>query len=244
MTDKLAIDGGTPIRAERLAFFQVSYGDDERREVLEVFESGAFGSVYPEAHKVVEFEEAFAEFAGARHAVAFSSGTTAQHASLIAAGVGPGDEVIVPPLTFASTAYTVLLAGATPVFADVDDATICLDPERVAAAVTPRTRAVVPVHWFGYPTEMDPLMSIADEHGLTVIEDCAHAYGTVYRGRKAGTIGAMACWSLQQSKVLTAAGEGGAGIKVATGLMPVGIVGNIVRHWGVFQAVNRSRRTW
>ncbi len=209
MAEKLAIDGGLPVRSDRLPFFKVTYGYPELRGVIDVFESGVFGSVYPDAHKVLEFEAAFAEFAGARHAVAFSSGTTAQHASLIAAGVGPGDEVIVPPLTFSSTAYTVLLAGATPVFADVDDATICLDPERVASAVTPRTRAVVPVHWFGYPVEMDELGSVSGTHGLTVIEDCAHAYGTVYRDRRAGTIGAMACWSLQQSKVLTAAGEGG-----------------------------------
>ena len=141
--------------------------------------------------------------------MAFNSGTTAQHASLVAAGVGPGDEVVVPPLTFASTAYTVFMVGATPVFADVEDDTITLDPSRVAEAITPRTRAVAPVHWFGCPAAMDELLALAKEHGLAVIEDCAHANGAVYRGRKAGTIGDMSCWSLQQSKVLTAAGEGG-----------------------------------
>ncbi len=206
---RLAIDGGPPVRAEKLPFFRVSYGAEERDEVLDVFERGVFGSVYSEAVKVRALEAAFAEYVGTRHAVAFSSGTTAQHASLVAAGVGPGDEVIVPPLTFASTAYTVLMVGATPVFADVDDETITLDPKRVADAVTSRTRAIVPVHWFGLPAAMDELAEVAKGRDIVVVEDCAHAYGTVYRGRKAGTIGAMSCWSMQQSKVLTSAGEGG-----------------------------------
>ena len=207
--NRLAIDGGAPVRAERLPFFRVSYGHEEREEVLDVFERGVFGSVYPDAVKVRALEEAFAEYVGTAHAVAFSSGTTAQHASLVAAGVGPGDEVIVPPLTFASTAYTVLMVGATPVFADVDDETITLDPKHVAEAVTSRTRVIVPVHWFGVPAAMDELMEVAAARDIVVIEDCAHAYGTAYRGRKAGTIGTMSCWSMQQSKVLTSAGEGG-----------------------------------
>ncbi|MBI5877298.1 MAG: DegT/DnrJ/EryC1/StrS family aminotransferase [Chloroflexi bacterium] len=209
MSDRLSIDGGTPVRSAPLPFIRASYGYEELREVLDVFESGVFCSVYPDAPKVRALEAAFAAYAGAKHAVAFNSGTTAQHASLVAAGVGPGDEVIVPPLTFASTAYTVLMVGATPVFSDVDDNTISLDPECVAERITPRTRAIVPVHWFGHPVAMDELMGLAGAHGLTVIEDCSHAFGTVYRGRKAGTIGAMACWSLQESKILTAAGEGG-----------------------------------
>lgn len=207
--NRLAIDDGAPVRAERLPFFRVSYGHEEREEVLDVFERGVFGSVYPDAVKVRALEEAFAEYVGTAHAVAFSSGTTAQHASLVAAGVGPGDEVIVPPLTFASTAYTVLMVGATPVFADVDDETITLDPKHVAEAVTSRTRVIVPVHWFGVPAAMDELMEVAAARDIVVIEDCAHAYGTAYRGRKAGTIGTMSCWSMQQSKVLTSAGEGG-----------------------------------
>jgi dTDP-4-amino-4,6-dideoxygalactose transaminase len=174
-----------------------------------VFEAGIFCSVYPEAGKVRALEEAFAEYVGVKHAVAFSSGTTAQHAALVAAGVGPDDEVIVPPLTFASTAYTVLLTGATPVFADVDDNTITLDSESAASVVTDRTRAIVPVHWFGHPAAMEDLLALGEASEVTVIEDCAHAYGTTYRGRKAGTMGRMACWSMQESKVLTAAGEGG-----------------------------------
>jgi dTDP-4-amino-4,6-dideoxygalactose transaminase len=209
MSDTLAIDGGSPVRDESLPFTKISYGYEELREVLDVFESGTFCSVMPTARKVPAFEEAFAEYVGTRYAVAFSSGTTAQHASLVAAGVGPGDEVIVPPLTFASTAYTVFMVGATPVFADVDDDTITLDPARVIDATTERTRAIVPVHWFGHPAAMNAIMEHADRNNIAVIEDCAHAYGARYQGRNIGTIGAMSCWSLQQSKILTAAGEGG-----------------------------------
>ncbi len=209
MTEKLAIDGGTSVRKEKLATWQVNYGYEELKEVLEVFENGIFCSIDPAAPKVPALEKAFAEYVGCEFALAFSSGTTAQHASLVAAGVGSGDEVIVPPLAFASTAYTVFMVGATPVFADVDDNSITLDPARVAEAITPRTKAIVPVHWFGHPAAMDEIMALAREHDLTVIEDCAHGYGAVYKGSNAGTIGAMACWSLQETKVLTAAGEGG-----------------------------------
>ena len=210
MTEKLAIDGGTPVRDEILPTFKASYGYEELREILEVFDNGVFCDLRPGSSKVPAFEEAFADYVGTKYAVAFNSGTTAQHASLVAAGVGSGDEVIVPPLTFASTAYTVYMVGATPIFADVDNNSINLDPKRVAEAITPRTRAVVPVHWFGHPAAMDEMLDLARTHNLAVIEDCAHGYGAAYKGQRVGTIGAMSCWSLQESKVLTAAGEGGA----------------------------------
>ena len=113
-----------------------------------------------------------------------------------------------PPLTFASTAYTAFMVGATPVFADVDDNSITLDPRRVAEAITPRTRAIVPVHWFGFPAAMDEMLEMAGEHGITVIEDCAHANGTVYKGRNAGTIGAMGCWSSAGDKGYDRGGRG------------------------------------
>lgn len=208
-SQRLAVDGGIPVRQKPLPLLKPSYGYDELQEIISVFERGVFCSVYPTACKVNALETAFAEMIGVKHAVAFSSGTTAQHASLAAIGIEPGDEVIVPPLTFISTAYTVLMQGGTVVFADVDEGTFNLDPAMVQEKITSRTRAVVPVHWFGHPVDMDPILALAQEHGLTVIEDCAHAYGTEYRGRKAGTMGAMACWSMQESKVITAAGEGG-----------------------------------
>jgi len=209
MADKLAIDGGTPVRGGILPTWKVNYGYEELQEILEVFDNGLFCSINPDAPKVPALEKAFAEYVGCEYALAFSSGTTAQHASMVAAGVGSGDEVIVPPLAFASTAYTVFMVEATPVFADVDDNSITLDPQSVADAITPKTKAIVPVHWFGHPAAMDELLALAKEHNLTVIEDCAHGYGAVYKGQAAGTIGAMACWSLQETKVLTAAGEGG-----------------------------------
>ena len=209
MTDKLALDAGTPVRTELLPLIRVSFDDQERRQIQSVLEAGVFCSVMPAATKVKELEANFARYVGARHAVAFSSGTTAQHASLAALDIGPGDEVIVPPLTFISTAYTVLMRGATVVFADVDEGTFNLDPAKVAEKITPRTRAVVPVHWFGHPVDMDPLLALAQQHDLAVIEDCAHACGSRYHGRAVGTFGTIACWSLQESKLITAAGEGG-----------------------------------
>lgn len=209
MKRDLAIEGGPPIRERKLPFSRISYGYEELKEILDVFENGTFCSVMPTAVKVPALEIAFADYVGTKYAVAFNSGTTAQHASLVAAGVGPGDEVIVPPLTFASTAYTVFMVGATPVFADVDDNTITLDPGSVIQVTTDRTRAIVPVHWFGHPAEMQKIINHAELHNISVIEDCAHAYGATYQENSIGTIGSMSCWSLQQSKVLTAAGEGG-----------------------------------
>ena len=210
MNEKLAIDGGQPAHhGSPIQAIKVVYGYEELRGILDVFESGSFCPASPQATKTRELERAFADKLGMKHAIAFNSGATAQHAALAACGIGPGDEVIVPPLTFISTAYTVLIQNAVPVFADVDPGTINLDPEQVRQKITRRTRAIVPVHWFGHAVEMDELLDIAQEHRLMVIEDCAHAFGGRYKGRALGTIGNLSCWSLQQSKVITAAGEGG-----------------------------------
>lgn len=209
MSKKLAVEGGTPVRDDLLPVIRVSIDEQERQQVNSVLDAGVYCSVMPAATKVKQLEADFARYVGAKHALAFTSGTTAQHASLAAIDIGPGDEVIVPPLTFISTAYTVLMRNATVVFADVDDGTINIDPAKIAEKITPRTRAIVPVHWFGHPVDMDPLRALAQEHNLTVIEDCAHACGMAYHGRGAGTMGAMACWSLQESKLITSAGEGG-----------------------------------
>lgn len=208
-TSRLAIEGGDPVRPTPLPLIRVSHGDAERQAVLDVLDRGVFCAVRPEATQVRAFEAAFAAWLGVKHAVAFSSGTTAQHASLAALDLRPGDEVIVPPLTFISTAYTVWLAGATPIFADVDPATFNLDPAAVRQKITPQTRAIVVVHWFGHAVDLDQFLPLAQESGLTLIEDCAHAHGAWYRARRLGTFGRMACWSFQESKILTAAGEGG-----------------------------------
>ncbi|MCW5852364.1 MAG: DegT/DnrJ/EryC1/StrS family aminotransferase, partial [Anaerolineae bacterium] len=205
----LAIQGGVPVRLTPLPLIRACYGDEERRAVLEVLDRGVFCAVRPEATEVRALEAAIADWLGARYVVAFSSGTTAQHASLAALDLQPGDEVIVPPLTFISTAYTVLWAGGRPVFADVDPGTFNLDPAEAARGITPRTRAIVVVHWFGHAVDLPAFQALAEQHNLVLIEDCAHAFGSLYEGRRLGTFGAMACWSLQESKILTAAGEGG-----------------------------------
>ena len=211
MGDKaLALDGGLPVHPGKpIPLSQVCWDEREQAAVQRVFGSGLFCSVYEQATEVKALEAEFARCVGVRHAVAFNSGTTAQHAALVALDVGPGDEVIVPTLTFISTAYTVLIAGAVPVFADVCCDTIEIDPQEIRDKITPRTKVIVPVHWLGHPADMEAIDTIAAEHGVRIIEDCAHGPGIALNGRQVGGFGQIACWSLQQTKMLTAAGEGG-----------------------------------
>ena len=138
------------------------------------------------------FEAEFAAYTGARHCVGVANGTDALFLAMQALGFGPGDEVIVPANTFIATAEGVSWTGATPVFVDCDPQTYTLDPAKLEAAITPRTRAVVPVHLYGQPADMDPIMAIADKHGLVVVEDCAQSHGATYKGRKAGSFGKCA----------------------------------------------------
>ena len=151
-----------------------------------VLDTGAY-TLGPE---VAAFESEFATSCGARHAVAMNSGTTALHLALLAAGVGPGDDVVTSPFTFIATACAIRYAGANPVFADIDFETRDLDPGAFAKAVTPRTRAVIPVHLYGQVADMDPIRDVARQHGLSVIEDAAQAHGATYHGAAAGTLGA------------------------------------------------------
>jgi perosamine synthetase len=209
-SDTLAIHGGAPVHAGApIPLSVVSWDEREKAAVDRVFQSGKFCSVYDEALEVKGLEREFAEYVDARHAVVFSSGTTAQHAALFALDIGPGDEVIVPSLTFQSTAYTVLIAGAAPVFADVIRDTILIDPDDIRKKITPRTKAIVPVHWFGHPADMDAIMEIAAERNLAVIEDCCHGPIIRLHGRQVGAFGQIGCWSMQQTKMFTSAGEGG-----------------------------------
>ena len=173
-------------------------------EVVDSLRSGWLGT----GPKVATFEEHFRRYTGADHAMAVSSCTAALHLCLIAAGIGAGDEVITTAMTFVATANAVVHTGATPVLVDCDRDTGLIDPARVAAAVTPRTRAIVPVHLYGRPCDMDALMEIAARHRLTVIEDAAHAVEARYRGRKIGAIGHMTAFSFYVTKNLTT-GEGG-----------------------------------
>ncbi|QYY35691.1 DegT/DnrJ/EryC1/StrS family aminotransferase [Ruficoccus sp. ZRK36] len=160
--------------------------------------------------KVEAFEQAFAAYCEAPHCIGVNSGTSALHLATRLLDIGPGDEVITTPYTFASSAWCVSYQGATPVFADIDPATFCLDPAAVEAAITPRTKAIVAVHLYGHPCEMDALKAICDKHGLALIEDAAQAHGARYKGKRVGSLGNMTCFSFYPTKNLPCAGEGGA----------------------------------
>lgn len=155
------------------------------------------------------FERRFADWAEVPHAIALMNGTVALDAALFALGIGPGDEVIVTPRTFMASASCVAMTGATPVFADIDPDTQGLSAETIAAVLTPRTRAVIPVHLGGAPCDMDPIMALAEATGIKVIEDCAQAHGARYKGRSVGSIGHIGAWSFCQDKIMTTGGEGG-----------------------------------
>jgi len=200
----LAVDGGTPVRKTLLPYGRQSIGEDDIQAVVDVLRSDWLTT----GPKVAEFEESFAAWVGAKHAVSFSSGTAALHGAAFAAGLKPGDEAITTPMTFAATANCVLYQGATPVFADVSTDTLNLDPEQVAARITARTRAVLPVDYAGHPAEMDAILELAARHGLIVIEDASHALGAEYRQRRTGGIAHMTVFSFHPVKHL-ATGEGG-----------------------------------
>lgn len=159
---------------------------------------------------VVAFEKRFAEYCQTKHCLAVSSGTSALHLALLAAGVGPGDEVITVSMTFVATTAAILYAGAKPVFVDVDPQRWTMNPDLIEAAITPRTKAIVPVHLHGRMADMDPILEIARRHGLLVIEDAAQAHGAEYKGRRAGSLGDLGCFSFYPGKNLGAYGEGGA----------------------------------
>jgi dTDP-4-amino-4,6-dideoxygalactose transaminase len=159
--------------------------------------------------EVAAFEREFAEFAGTRYAVAVANGTVALELALLALGIGPGDEVVVTPRSFFASVSAIVLRGARPVFADVDRDSQNITRDSVAAVLTPRTRAVVCVHLAGWPCEMDPILELARERGLAVVEDCAQAHGARYRGRPVGSLGDIAAWSFCQDKIMTTGGEGG-----------------------------------
>jgi dTDP-4-amino-4,6-dideoxygalactose transaminase len=179
-------------------------GEEEIEEVVSCLRSGWIGT----GPRVARFEEDFKRYKKCEHAVAVNSCTAALHLSLIAAGIGPGDEVIVPALTFCATINAVCHVGATPVLADVDDATMNIDPVDVASKLSAKTRALIPVHFAGRPCSMRALMEIVDQNGLTLVEDCAHAIESEYGGRKAGTFGDFGCFSFYATKNVTTA-EGG-----------------------------------
>ncbi len=178
-------------------------GAEEKEAVLQVLDSG----ILAQGEHVAAFERAFADYIGVKHAVAVSSGTTALHLAMLAHGIGPGDEVITTPFTFIATANSVLYVGARSVFVDIEPDTFNVDPARIEEKITPRTKAILPVHLFGHPAEMDAIMEIAERHGLLVIEDAAQAHGAEYHGRKVGSFG-TGVFSFYPTKNMTT-GEGG-----------------------------------
>jgi dTDP-4-amino-4,6-dideoxygalactose transaminase len=179
--------------------------------------------------EVAAFEELFAAYAATSHAMGVNTGTSALHLSLLAAGIGRGDEVITTPFTFVATASAIDYAGARPVFVDIDPASFTIDPAKIEAAITPRTKAILPVHLYGQAADMDPIMEIARRHGLVVIEDACQAHGAEYKGRRAGSIGDMGCFSFYPGKNLGAYGEGGA---VTTNNPEFARMVRVLRDWG------------
>lgn len=180
--------------------------DEFLRTIGEVLDFGAFsGGQYVE-----RFEADFAAYCGTRHTVGVGSGTEALWLTLVAMGIGPGDEVVTVPMTFAATVEAICLVGARPVLVDIDERSYTMDPVLLEEVVTPRTKAIIPVHLFGQVADMDPILEIARGYGLKVIEDAAQAHGAEYKGRKAGSLGDAGCFSFYPSKNLGAFGEGGA----------------------------------
>lgn len=201
---QLACEGGRPVRPDFLVFGRPQIEEEEIREVVDTLRSGWIGF----GPKCIRFEEDFAAYTRAPHALSMNSATAALHLALIDAGVGPGDEVITTPLTFCATANVIAHVGARPVFVDVDERTQNIDVARIEDALTPRTRAIMPVHMCGWPCDMDAIGAIAARQGLAVIEDAAHAAETWYRGRKVGSISPYTAFSFYATKNMTT-GEGG-----------------------------------
>lgn len=202
---RLALGGGTPARTLDLPKWPVA---DQREEdaLIAVLRSGNWGRLSGSFARSAE--EAFAQFVGTSRAIAFNSGHTALRMALLALDPEPGAEVIVPPYTFVASAAAIVSANLTPVFADIDSDSFCIDPAAAEAAITPRTCAIMPVHLGGQIADMDGILEVAGRHGLAVVEDASHAHGSIYNGLQAGAIGDVGCFSLQASKNLNC-GEGG-----------------------------------
>lgn len=201
---KLAINGGEPVVKSGLGKSWPIFDETEEKALLEVLRSGAWNR----REKVDEVGEKFAAYQDAKYGIPLANGTVALQCALKAAGVTAGDEVIVPALTFVATGTSVVCVNAVPVIVDVDPLTYNIAPDAIEAAITPRTRAIIPVHNGGYPADMDAIMDIANKHNLKVIEDCAHAHGSQWRGKGMGSIGHLGTFSFQIGKTLTC-GEGG-----------------------------------
>jgi dTDP-4-amino-4,6-dideoxygalactose transaminase len=207
MASPLALLGGEPLRKRPFTRWPL-FDDRERAQLEEVLSSTTWGGHPSPNRKAAELAGHFAALQGVRYAIPTSSGTSALEVAIKALGIGPGDEVIVPAITFAATAYAVVAALARPVFADVDPATVCIDPHRAEQLITSRTKAIIPVHYGATLADLDALSEIARRHSIAIVEDCAHVPGARWRERGAGAWGNLGCFSFQTSKPMTA-GEGG-----------------------------------
>lgn len=200
----LAIFGGKPIRDSYLSYGQQWIDEEDIQAVMETLTS----THLTQGPKIEEFEQAVATYVGAKYAIAFSNGTSALHGACFAAGISTGDEVITTPITFAASSNCVLYSGGTPIFVDIDKDTYNIDPQLIRSAITPRTKAIIPVDFTGQPADMEEICEIAKEHGLVVIEDAAHSLGAAYKGQKVGTLADMTMFSFHPVKHVTTA-EGG-----------------------------------
>jgi dTDP-4-amino-4,6-dideoxygalactose transaminase len=246
MKSKLALFQGPKIRTTPFPPHPVT-GQAEKDALLAVLDSGNLstfvaspGECFFGGKKIKQFEREFAEFQGVKYAVAFNSATAALHAAMVACGVQPGEEVIVPPYTFTSTATCALMHNAIPVFADIQDDIFCLDPAAVARNISPLTRAIIPVHLFGHPAEMDGILRIARKHSLKVIEDCAQAPAALHKGRLVGTMGDCGVFSFTESKAITT-GEGG---MLITQDAAIADVARLVRNHGEVILEGQTGRTY
>ncbi|MBI1745368.1 MAG: DegT/DnrJ/EryC1/StrS family aminotransferase [Acidobacteria bacterium] len=203
-TDLLAIEGGNPVRESFLSLAPPSIDGDEIDEVVDTLKSGWLST----GPKTMRFEEEFAKYVGAKYAISVNSCTAGLHLSLVVSGIGAGDEVIVTPLTFCASANVIEHVNARPVFVDIDPSTLNMSPAAIEAAITPRTRGIIAVHYGGLACDMDEIHQICNKHGLTVIEDAAHAISTKYKGRMVGSISPLTSFSFYANKNLTT-GEGG-----------------------------------
>lgn len=201
---RLALLGGTPTLTRQPPLWPI-FDESDRKALNDVLESRIWGGYH---ESVEELERQFATYHGATHGIALANGTVSLEIALSAAGIKPGDEVIVPPITFIASATAVSRIGAVPVFVDIDPATINVNPEEVSDHINDRTRAIVAVHFAGHPADLDRLTELCDRHGLALIEDCAHAHGAAWHQRRVGSFGSFGSFSFQASKNMTA-GEGG-----------------------------------
>jgi len=213
--EKLALFGGKPVREKPFPKHRTT-GDEEKRIVMEVMDSGILSEFMGSNNEhfmggpyVKGFENKWSERFGVKHTISVNSATSGLFAAVGAAGIGPGDEVIVTPWTMTATATAILSFNAIPVFCDIEEDTFCMDPESVERLITPRTRALMPVHIYGHPADMDPIMELASKYSLIVIEDAAQSPGGYYKGKLTGTIGHMGVFSFNCNKIIQC-GEGGA----------------------------------